>query len=270
MLYTLLSVLLAIVPAVVLMFFVIGKDKRQPEPPAQLARAFAFGMFSVLVTFGISYVINLFVDYGELSIMGQLGMAFWGAAIPEEAAKFFMLWLVLHRNKYFDEHFDGIVYAVMVGLGFAMVENILYMNNYFNTWLSVGMQRAILAVPAHYAFAVFMGYYYSLAYFSPRHSRRYYILALCVPILLHGVYDALLMIGDVMPVWVESMLFVACCLLCFLMHKEAKKRLESHLQADSIIGHDELLQEDNKHNDNVEYIEYEETKHKRDDIDKRL
>jgi RsiW-degrading membrane proteinase PrsW (M82 family) len=233
MLYNVISVVLAIIPAVVLIFFVVGKDKKQPEPPKQLARAFFFGTLSVLATFLISAILDLFVTYGDQSIMGQLGMAFWGAAIPEECAKLLMLWLVLRKNIYFDEHYDGIVYAVMVGLGFASVENIMYMTNFYDEWLSVGVSRALLSVPAHYAFAVFMGYFYSLAHFSRSNSLQYYLLAILVPILLHGIYDALLMVGGVMSPVAESLLFVACCYLCYRMHKEAIRRLDLHLHADA-------------------------------------
>mgnify|MGYP006391493201 CR=1 FL=1 len=60
------------------------------------------------------------------SILGSVSTAFFGAAIPEEIAKFFMLWLLLRKNPYFDEKMDGIVYAVCVSLGFAALENIFH------------------------------------------------------------------------------------------------------------------------------------------------
>ena len=57
------------------------------------------------------------------SILGSVSTAFFGAAIPEEIAKFIMLWLLLRKNRYFDEKMDGIVYAVCVSLGFEALEN---------------------------------------------------------------------------------------------------------------------------------------------------
>lgn len=257
MLYMLFSLLLAVVPAVLLMFFIVGKDKKQPEPPLQLVKAFFMGVGAVVVTLIFNGFIGSVFHFDSTTIGGNIGSAFWCAAIPEECAKLLMLWLLLRRNKYFDEHFDGIVYAVMVGLGFALVENLLYMFDNYNEWLTVGIARAILSVPAHYAFAVFMGYYYSLASFASRNNRRYYVLALFVPILLHGVYDALLMVSDVMPEGISLLLSALCLILCYKMHKEVFRRLNSHLQSDSIIVPAEQEPVAESREDNIEYIDYE-------------
>lgn len=104
----------------------------------------------------------------ELSstISGAFTDAFIMAAIPEELAKFVMLWLLLRNNPYFDEHFDGIVYAVCIGMGFAGFENVLYLFDNYESWISVGIARAMFAVPGHFLTAVIMGYYYSLLLLS--------------------------------------------------------------------------------------------------------
>ena len=93
--------------------------------------------------------------------IGALWNAFVGAAMPEEATKLLMLWLLLRRNKYFDERFDGIVYACCIGMGFAGTENVLYLFGNIENWQSVAVSRAIFAVPGHFMFAVAMGYFYS-------------------------------------------------------------------------------------------------------------
>lgn len=90
--------------------------------------------------------------------------AFGVAALLEEAFKLLTLWVVLRKNPYFDEHFDSIVYAVCVGLGFAAVENIFYVFSEEER-VTVAVSRALLAVPGHYAFAILMGYYYSIYHF---------------------------------------------------------------------------------------------------------
>ena len=77
------------------------------------------------------------------TVADSVRCAFWGAAIPEEAAKLLMLWLVLRRNRHFDENMDGIVYAVCVSLGFAAVENVEYLFANSESFLSVGFSRAI-------------------------------------------------------------------------------------------------------------------------------
>ena len=260
MLTSIFALFLALMPAVLLLFFVVGKDKKQPEPPAQLIKAFLAGIVSVFVTFAIVGIIELIMPLEDSSVNAAINLAFWGAAIPEELAKLFMLWLVLRRNKYFDEHFDGIVYAVMVGLGFAAFENVMYMVENYDDWLVVGSARALLAVPAHYAFAVFMGYFISLAHFSPR--RRLYngAMAFLVPMFLHGLYDALLMVSGVVPDFLSVLLPILCIVLCYYRHKEAFRRLAIHQQADSIIEPDVVEQPHEKNGGEIEYIEYEDVK----------
>ena len=262
MLFSILSILMALIPAILLLFFVVGKDKKRPEPPRQLVKAFLLGFVSMFVVTALVGVIDCFIPYGSNTVAGQIWRAFWRAAIPEELVKFMMLWLVLRKNKYFDEHFDGIVYAVMVGLGFATFENLLYMFANYANWLVVGSTRALLTVPAHYAFAVFMGYFYSLAHFSPRRKVYYYSMALLVPMMLHGLYDSLLMVGMVLPEFFSVLLSILCIVLCYFMHKEAFRRITIHLQSDSIIVPKEDVAEQSQSSDDIEYIDYEEVERK--------
>lgn len=110
------------------------------------------------------------------SILGSVSAAFFGAAIPEEIAKFIMLWLLLRKNRYFDEKMDGIVYAVCVSLGFAALENIMYLYSNEETYLPVGIARAIFAVPGHFYFGILMGYYCLLAKFYSKTPKRIRLL----------------------------------------------------------------------------------------------
>ena len=99
----------------------------------------------------------------------------------------------IHRVlKFLWEKFDGIVYAVFISLGFALVENILYVFG-DSDGASVGILRAVTAVPAHALFGVVMGYHFAIAKFEPSHRAIEFVLALAFPILLHGLYDFWLM-----------------------------------------------------------------------------
>ena len=86
MMSSIFAILLAIIPAVLLLFFVVGKDKKQPEPPSQLVRAFLMGVVSVFVALVLVGIIEGVVSFGDATVAGQVGLAFWGAAIPEEVA----------------------------------------------------------------------------------------------------------------------------------------------------------------------------------------
>ena len=122
----------------------------------QMVKAFLFGVLSVPLSLCISIPFGAMGLYpAEItSAMGGIRTAFCGAAIPEEIAKFAMLWLLLRKNKYFDEKMDGIVYAVCVSLGFAALENVMYLFSNVEAFMSVGIARAIFAIPGHFCFGI--------------------------------------------------------------------------------------------------------------------
>ncbi len=252
----LLPILLALLPVILLIMFIQAKDKLHPEPAMQLVKAFFAGVLTLPISLLFYYMLLGSYECAE-TVGGQIMKAFVGAAIPEESAKLLVLWLVLRKNRFFDEHLDGIVYAVMVGLGFAAIENILYVL-FKENWIAVGIVRSLLAVPAHYIFAVFMGYFYTKAYFARDKKWLNYALALFVPIVLHGVYDMLLLVGGVLGGCICVMLFVMCCVMCYFLHKAAYERIKLMAQSDMIIMLEPATDNVANSSDNVEYIEYEE------------
>ena len=194
-----LVILAALAPVAWLLWTIYRKDSVQLEPTKWLVKAIVFGIGSVFLSLAISMptsmVLGMNIDnqvYG--SFAEAVGDAFFLAAIPEEVAKLFMLWLLLRKNPFFDEHFDGIVYAVCVGLGFAAFENICYLLGGIDdgSWIGIGVARALFSVPAHYFFAILMGYYYSLYHFGIDRSVKAKVMVLVAPILAHGIFDALL------------------------------------------------------------------------------
>lgn len=190
----------AIAPVVVLLWQILKRDSANPEPPKMLMKAFLYGMISTAVTF----VLLPFTEaLGDLIVLNDTALsvafkqAFFSAALPEEGAKLLMLWLLLRNNPYFDERFDGIVYVVCVGMGFAAVENVLYLFNNYDSWLSVGIVRALFAVPGHFFDAVIMGYYYSHYHFGTRRNPATKALILAAPVVAHGIYDGILFSYDI-------------------------------------------------------------------------
>ena len=164
--------------------------------------------------------------------LGCISEAFFGAAIPEEIAKLFMLWIVLRRNQYFDENMDGIVYAVCVSLGFAALENVMYLFSNEDTFLSVGIARAIFAVPGHFCFGILMGYYYSLVKFYPKSSLKNKVLVLIAPIIAHGLYDAILFIINITPA-ISGILLIVFLVFCHKLWKYGSKKIKEHLDRDN-------------------------------------
>lgn len=116
--------------------------------------------------------------------------AFIVAGFSEELVKRMVVLKIAFRHPAFDEKLDGIVYAVFASLGFATIENVMYVVfRYAN--VGVGIQRAIFSVPAHMLFAITMGYYLSLAKYAEEEGTKkfYFSMSLIVPIVLHGIYD---------------------------------------------------------------------------------
>jgi len=221
---TILILIVALLPAVLLWLYIWKKD-RQKEPTPWLVKAVLWGI-AISMPVAILEIGILSVLFGTGGMPSNLfettAFAFIVAAIPEETFKLFALWVVLCKNPYFDEHFDGIVYAVCVGLGFAAFENVLYLFSY-DEWVSVAIVRSLLAVPGHYAFAILMGYYYSVYHFV-NHSPKVASCILLVPILVHGAYDAIAMSGMINP-YIGGLSFFVLIYFCVKMHKVARAKV---------------------------------------------
>lgn len=184
---------LAILPVIVLALYIYRKDKYEKEPFWMLLLAFFLGILSIPLDLIVVGMINGFY-LGETVFYH----AFFEAGIPEELCKWLLFMIVIWRNKNFNEFFDGIVYACFIGLGFACVENLMYVlgNESFGAALTTGVMRALLSVPGHFLFAVIMGYFLGMAKFSPDSRAKYLLLSLLCPMLAHGLFDYLLMLSS--------------------------------------------------------------------------
>ena len=232
---TILMLIAAISPAAVLGYYIYRKDKLRQEPPKELLKAFGLGVLSTVVSLGISKPLGLlgFFSHDPETLFGCLATSFFGAAIPEEIAKFLMFLLVIRKNRWFDERMDGIVYASCVALGFAALENILYLASNFDAWVSVGITRALLSVPGHFFFGILMGYYYSIVRFSAAPSTKDKCLVLLAPILAHGTFNSLLFSMNILPS-LSIVLMVVFLYVVNKLRKVAVNKVELHLKADSM------------------------------------
>ena len=180
----------SITPVLIFLYLIFKKDKNK-EPIGLLAKCFFGGFLSIIIALIIGVPMMKIGTAFQSPLFKSFYEAFFVAAIPEEFAKFIILYWIIWKSKFFDEHYDGIIYAVFVSLGFALVENILYVSG---KGIGIAFIRAILAVPGHGLFAVAMGYFLSLAKFNKQTNvQKYLVLSLVVPMGLHGTYDFLLM-----------------------------------------------------------------------------
>ena len=225
----------ALLPAALLWFYIWKQDAKK-EPTTWLLRAVLYGVLICLPVALLEMAISsLLFDpgTGPQTIFGTTVEAFLCAAIPEECFKLLALWLILRHNPFYDEHYDGIVYAVSVGLGFAGIENLLYLFGYYSeNWVSVAFLRSLMAVPGHYAFAVIMGYYYSVYHFVDR-SPQVAACIIGIPILAHGVYDALLLTSQV-DIALGSSCVIIVIFLLVKLHKYAQRRVVEQIEKDRV------------------------------------
>lgn len=229
---------IALLPVAILMFYIFKRDTEK-EPIKEIWIAFGFGVLSVYVSLCFSVPAENIGLYSEdpATIIGAILKSFMGAAIPEEIAKFIMLWLFMRRCKEYDQYMDGIVYAVCISLGFAALENILYIVKE-SEWLSLGIGRALLSVPGHYCNGVLMGYYYSkvrLSHFSTFKDRAMIVVA---PIITHGIYDALLFsIGALGNTELDILILPIVALFIYFvykLHKYCLKRINETVEQDKL------------------------------------
>ena len=230
-------VIAALLPSLVLIGYVCFKDRRSPEPAGWLLKAFVLGMLSADASLLISQPLQMLGAFSAepVSVWDHFRVAFFGAGVPEEIAKLFMLWLVLRKNPHYDENFDGIVYAVCVGMGFAFVENIGYLMNAGEYWVHAGIARSLISVPGHYAFAVLMGFYYSYACFGNiKYRKLYKFLTLAAPIAAHTAFDWILMVSDAVEYQAVSAVLTALFFVGFVkLQKIGSKRIATQLSNDS-------------------------------------
>lgn len=181
-----LILVLAIIPGLLISYFIIRLDKYEREPRLHLALSFFAGM---LITFPVMELEEMAAGVGwdkHTNVFSTLAFAFVGVALVEEGAKLLLLLSYPYSLRKFNEPLDGIVYSVMIGMGFATLENVLYASHFgFQTILV----RAMTAVPAHGAFSIILGYYVGLSKFRGQDQGKLIGKGFLIAVLLHGAYD---------------------------------------------------------------------------------
>ena len=216
--------LAAVLPACFLLRYIYQHDTVEKEPAPLLISLLGMGCLAALSSAVLESIAErlLWLLVDPYSPIYTVLLAFLIVAVVEEGTKLFFLKLRSWRHPAFNYRFDGVVYAVFVSLGFAALENIQYVVNY---GLSVALPRALLAIPGHASFSVFMGVYYGRARLlenlgddagSRRCLRRGYFFA----VFLHGFYDTCAMTGTAQ----SSVVFLVFVIFMFIAAFRALKR----------------------------------------------
>ena len=193
----LVSILAAVLPSIILLWYFHRQD-RYPEPLGVMMMTFVLGVLAVIPILLVAIPLDLLGQRFDGLQDSPLGLAAFSAfvlaAIPEESFKYLVLTRYSARRSAFDEPMDGLVYGVCASLGFATLENIMYVG--FSGDLTVAAMRSVTSVPCHAFLGAIMGYYVGMGKFSSN-SRPWLRKAWLIPVVLHGLYDLPLM-------WVEN------------------------------------------------------------------
>ena len=185
--------IIAVTPAVVIVSGLYLSDRYDREPMRLLIITYILGALSVIPTMLVEeFLSSLNVFPG---VFGAFFTAFAVAGFTEEYFKRMVVLKVPYKSRFFNEKLDGIIYSVFSSMGFATVENVMYVVFRFSYNPYIGFYRGILSVPAHGIFGVTMGYYLSLAKFAPNEKRRKANMrkSLYMPLIFHGIFDFILM-----------------------------------------------------------------------------
>ena len=226
------TVLLTVVPALLLLRYVRRKDRLEPEPPKLIWSLVGLGALSTVLAMLLELIGILLLSKAvdTDSVLFTVLQYVLVVGLAEESSKYLMLRLRTWKNPEFNCLFDGLVYAVAVSAGFALLENVLYLIRYGS---SVVFLRAVVSIPAHICFSVFMGAWYSAAkkhekWGNLQKMRRCRKLALAVPAVAHGLFDAIAAVADsgigilAFAVYVIAMFIVSWRMLKKLSEKDAQ------------------------------------------------
>lgn len=211
--------LLAMVPVFVIIFYVYIKDKYEKEPIRFLFYNFLLGaIVSVIITTMLYIIIEIPLPLkNHDSVFEQFIKAFFVVGFSEEFSKYIIIRYYAQPHEEYNEPFDGIVYAVMVSMGFAATENIMYV---LQGGMEVALIRAFTAVPAHATFAILMGYFMGKAKFS-KNRIVLNLTGLFLAVLFHGAYDFFLFIDFVPGIWMGA--FISLFIGIILARKAIKR-----------------------------------------------
>jgi protease PrsW len=186
----LLVLIVAILPGLAIAYWIIRQDKYEKEPWRLTIGSFVCGMLSTAPAVAIQLMLRPDGDPdAPETLLQSLVFCIFVVSLTEELSKFTFLRLYAYTSEEFNEPMDGIVYSVLISMGFATLENVFYSLQ----GLPVALARAVTAVPAHAAFGVVMGAFVGMGKFLPNRKGQMITVGIVLAVLFHGLYDFFLL-----------------------------------------------------------------------------
>ncbi|MCG8572079.1 MAG: PrsW family glutamic-type intramembrane protease [Spirochaetes bacterium] len=226
-----LPLIMAVVPALFLLWYFYRQDRAKPEPKGLITLVFFMGIVSVIPVIILELGLTLFGQgFTQYPLFYHFFHAFIVAGFSEEFFKMVTVRIFAYHKKAFDEVMDGIVYTIVASLGFACFENIMYVAE---GGMSVAILRAFSSVPLHAFCSGIMGYYFGKAKFceTPEQRRAMFQKGLMIGIFIHGLYNFLLFISGYSVIF--PLLNIPLLIISFIV---LRKKIKAAIQEDRAAG----------------------------------
>lgn len=213
----------AIAPSLAIILYIFIKDKYDKEPIKYLAICFLLGALGIIPAIFIEMYLENHYSIGDK--IGLIALsAFFGVALPEELVKFIALRYYIFKKSAFNEPYDGIVYAVMISMGFATIENLFYVID-SGGGMHTALLRMFTAVPAHAIFGITMGYFVGKAKFESWNRASLLTQGFLLSFILHGAYDFFIFQNTYANLGILS--FIGVCLGIYYCKKAINIQVEN-------------------------------------------
>ena len=224
---SLVPLILAIIPTIFLVRYFYLKDINKPEPIRLIIKIFIMGILCTIpIVFIEVMMMGIIEPFTSNIIIYSFLQAFIVAGLCEETIKLMIIRFFIYNNKHFDEIMDGIVYTIVASLGFACLENIMYVSD---GGVAVALIRSITAVPLHAFCSGIMGYYIGKAKFSKTNSKEYIQKGLFYAVCIHGFYNFVLFVGGIYSFIIIPILIISYKKLKLYIDMAIKEDLKSNV-----------------------------------------
>ncbi len=185
--------ILGLAPGLFWLFYFYKKDKYEPEPKKLIIKTFLIGIIAAIPVIFIERIFGVLISpFKQSSIyLYYFFLCFFIIGPVEEYFKYAVVKTGVYNSDEFNEPMDGIVYCIAAALGFASIENIMYMISYGK---SIIILRSITATVAHALNSGIIGYHLGLAKFNPDKKKYLIRRGFLIAVFLHGLYDFIIFI----------------------------------------------------------------------------
>ena len=172
----------AITPPLLIVLIIYRNDLYEKEPHKLLITTFFLGCFLILPMILLELITEKI--FKNIFIFSMIGVA-----LVEEGVKYIALLKFNFPKKDFNEPYDGIIYSLVLTMGFALVENIMYVVGSGSEGASVSVLRMLTAIPMHATCGIVMGYFLGMAKMKGKNKSKNLILSMIFPVIIHGLYN---------------------------------------------------------------------------------